>query len=850
MNSNYNEIIKSIFERALELDRLSREIFFNNLKEEEKPYEEEVKSLLQAFEKHNDFLEIETDLNIFSEDKIGPHPLIGQHIGSYLIDEEIGIGGMGIVFKGKRDDKEFEQKVAIKILKQGLSTEYLVKRFQNERQTLANLQHPNIARLFDGGKTSEGLPYLIMEFIDGMPITEYCDKNNLSIDQRLKLFITVCNAVQYAHQNLVIHRDIKPGNILVNNEGRPKLLDFGVSKLLDNENSEKHEDLTKTGMWHLTPEFASPEQIKGENITTASDIYSLGVLLYQILSGSAPYKIYNASPLAISKILDEEKITKPSEIALKNTKEINKEELENKLLPNYKELKGDIDNIVLKAMHKDPNQRYSSVQEFSNDIDRYLKGLPVIARPDTYGYRFSKFVQRHKVGVALFVLVNIIILSSIAAVIYQGRIAAKERDKAKIENQKYEKVNGFLTSILSSVDPSEIGRDVKVYDVLDKAAEDVETNFKEHPEVEASIRSTLGNTYVNLGEYDKGKPFLEKAYKINLDKYGKESKEIAASIHDLANYYDWIGEYKKADSLYSQSINIFRKVLDKPSKMFADALNNHGIVLMNFGKYEEAENLYLEAIDISKKVEGKKSKNLASIYNNLAYSYTDEGKLDKAEIYYKQSLRILLEILGKNRPEVGTAYNNLGWLYTQLEKFDSAEVYLQKSYELKYELKGKDHPDVGLALNNLGVIKTRKGEYLEAENYFYEAIEQYKKSYPSDHPLISTSYAGLGRVYFSLGKFVKSEEYFRKSLEIKIKKLPADHWEIFKTKGELGIVLIKENKLNEAEKLLTKSYEYYYQNQSDDKKSQEDFLKALIELYDKKNNPELSEKYQALLNNL
>jgi len=343
LEDSFNNIIKSIFERALELDKLSRELFFKNLKDEEKKYESEVKSLLKAYENHSDFLEIETESNIFDEDLIGPHPLIGQHIGPYLIEEEIGIGGMGIVFKGNRDDKEFDQKVAIKILKQGLSSEYLLKRFQNERQTLANLQHPNIARLYNGGKTSEGLPYLIMEFIDGDPITEYCDKNNLSVEERLKLFIIVCNAVQYAHQNLIIHRDIKPENILVNKEGNTKLLDFGVSKLLDNENSENQEILTKTGMWHLTPEYASPEQIKGGNITTSSDIYSLGVLLYQIISGSAPYKIYNNSPLAISKILDEEKISKPSEIVQKNTEGISKEESKNKFRPNYKELKGDID---------------------------------------------------------------------------------------------------------------------------------------------------------------------------------------------------------------------------------------------------------------------------------------------------------------------------------------------------------------------------------------------------------------------------------------------------------------------------------------------------------------------------
>ena len=857
MKNTFNDIIKSIFERAIELDRLSRDAFLNNLPDEKKKYEEEVRSLLEAYEAENDFLEVKTDRNIFSEDNVGPHPLIGQHIGSYFIEEEIGVGGMGIVFVGKRDDKEFDQRVAIKILKQGLSSEYLVRRFQNERQTLANLQHPNIAKLFDGGKTEEGLPYLVMEHIKGVPITEYCIKNKLKIEDRLRLFVTVCEAIQYAHQNLVVHRDIKPANILVNTEGRPKLLDFGVAKLLDENIDPEKVGLTKTGMWHLTPEYASPEQIKGESITTSSDIYSLGVLLYQILSGDPPYKIFNVSPLAISKILDEGKILKPSEIIQKNTNEFSKEKNEHLHKINleeakdfHKKLKGDLDNIVLKAMHKDPNQRYLSAQEFAIDLRRYLKRLPVAARKDTYTYRFTKFVQRHKVGAVLFVLFNILLFAGIAAIAYQGRIAAEERDKANIENAKFEQVNDFLTSILSSVDPSEIGRDVKVYDILEKAAENVEEELKGRPEVEASIRSTLGNTYVNLGEYEKGKPFLEKAYKTNLNVYGEHSKETAESIHDLANYYDWVGDYKRADSLYGKSIDIFREVLAEPTKTFGDALNNHAIIKMNFAQNDKAEKLYLEAIDISKKVEGEKTRNLAVMMNNLAISYMDMGKLDESEKYYKESLAIILEVLGANRPEAGSSYNNMARLYILKSEYDSAEVYLNKSYELKYNLKGEDHPDVGLALNNLGVLEYHRENYDKAEKYFTDGIKQYRKTYPADHPLVGTSYNWLGRIFINTKKFNLAEDYLRKSLKIKKAKMPEDNWEIWSNKGELGISLVGQNKLVEAEKLLIPSYEYYIENLPDNKKSIQDFITAIVELYEKLNNPEKVNTYNELLKNI
>ncbi len=849
--NTFNEILKAIFEKALSLDEVEREKYFKNLSSKEKKYIEEVRSLIDSYQSTEDFLEIASNQQkIFSFDKNQPHPLIGKCIGQYLIEKEIGIGGMGIVFTGVRADKEFKQKVAIKILKQGLTTKYLIKRFENERQILANLQHPNIAKLFDGGKTIDGLPYLVMEYIEGTPITEYCSNNNLNIEEKLKLFTTVCSAVQYAHQNLIIHRDLKPGNILVTAEGRPKLLDFGVAKLLDESLVQENIKLTQTKMMHLTPEYASPEQINGDNITTASDVYSLGVILYQLLTGEQPYQVNSSSPLAISKIISEEKIVRPSEILkIKKTKEGTRQKL-NISEKSLSKLKGDLDNIVLKAMHKDVSQRYISVQELIDDINRYLKGLPVKARKDTLGYRFTKFVQRHKVGVALFILFNIIILTSIAAVIYQGRIAARERDKAKTENQKYEKVNEFLTSILSSVDPSEIGRDVKVYDILDKAAEDVNTELKNQPEVEASIRSTLGNTYVNLGEYDKGKPFLEKAYEINLSLYGENSKETATSIHDLGLYYDWIGDYKKADSLYSKSISIFRNVLKEPAKIYGDALNNLAIVKMHFSQYDIAEKLYLEAIEISKKVEGEKSRNIAVMMNNLAYNYSDAGKLDKAEEYYKKSLQVILEVLGENRPEAGTAYNNIAWLHMQKNELDSAEVYLNKSYQLKYKLKGKDHPDVGLALNNLGVLQFKKGNFTKAEKYFLDAVKQYRKTYSVDHPLIAVSNYWLGKVYRHLKNYDLSQKHFKKCLKYRLIKLPKDNWEIWDTRGELGITLLKQKHYQESEKLLKSSYEFFINKENPDTLRATNFLRFLVNNFAETGQKEKQSTYSSILTQL
>lgn len=848
VSNTFNEILKSIFEQALELNKFEREKYFSSLSDEHKKYLDEVKSLLASFEATDDFLEIVSNYNqIFTPKVDEPHPLIGKHIGPYLVEDEIGFGGMGIVFVGKRDDNEFEQKVAIKILKQGLSTKYIVKRFENERQILANLQHPNIARLFDGGKTSDGLPYLIMEYIEGLPITDYCDENKLNTKQRLELFKTVCFAVHYAHQNLIVHRDLKPGNILVTKEGRVKLLDFGIAKLLDEAIESDNIKLTQTKMWNLTPDYASPEQIKGETITTQSDIYSLGVLLYEIISGEPPYKFVNTTPLGISKSIDETNIIKPSERIRQTTNsELRSEQNKNEIQKKIKLLKGDLDNIILKAMHKDPNQRYASVQGLINDLDRYFNGMPVNAREDTYLYRFSKFVQRHKVGAALFILFNIILISSISAIIYQGSIAAKERDKANLEVAKTESVNNFLQEMLSSADPTEIGKDTKVYDVIKKASEEVNAGFKDQPGIEAAVRKTLGKTLTNLGEFDQAKPHLEKSLELNEKVYGKESYQAGESLHELALYYDWLGDLNKADSLYHKSIIVLRGDTETPPRSLSSAINDYAIVKQEQDKYQESLILLKEAYKIAYKNFGSKDRDIASIANNLGLSFEGVKELDSAKIYYEKSLEMYLELYGPNRPEVSTIYNNLAYIFIAKEDYKSAHEHFIKSLELKKKSWGEKHSMVGFAYMNLGALEYTMKMYDSANNNLLNSLENFKTSINENHIWLGLAYFWYAKNLIEFSKLDEAENYINKALKIYYKNYPHEHINIISANAELGVIyLLKKNYLK-AEKLLLTGYEKIKELKGADNFNTIRMLEYVLKFYQVTNNLEKFNYYNKL----
>jgi len=455
--------VKEMLATALEMDPAARAAYLDQACAGDSPLRSEVDRFLAADQEAGlEFLNtpvLATEIGETSTETAIPR--VGRRVGPYQIMEQIGTGGMGEVYRAFRADDQYRKQVAIKLVRAGQDSSFVVSRFKNERQILASLDHPNIARLHDGGTTEDGLPYFVMELIDGQPIDQYCAQRGLSVPERLKLFMQVCSAVQYAHQRLIIHRDIKPGNILVASDGTPKLLDFGIAKILDPEAVTGQIEATLTVFRILTPGYASPEQVKGEPITTASDVYSLGVVLYELLTGQHPYRRPNSTPQEIARAVCEVEPERPSTaIRRMETMERPRDSqglsaatniLDSSIEKQGKLLRGDLDNIVLMALRKDPQRRYASVEQFAEDIRRHLGSLPVLARKDTIGYRASKFVTRHKAGVIAAAVVVIVLLAAMAITVRQARIARQERARAE---QRFNDVRKLANSLIFEIHDS------------------------------------------------------------------------------------------------------------------------------------------------------------------------------------------------------------------------------------------------------------------------------------------------------------------------------------------------------------------------------------------------------------
>lgn len=814
--------------RALPADR--RESFLHGVRAADPELGEKLSLLLAASEETRPGVQEATakgpvaTLTIAPEDAAGTREedlrVEGQRAGPYRMLREVGRGGSGTVFLAERDDQEFRKTVAIKLLRSGTESADILRRFRQERQILASLDHPFIAKLHDGGTTDAGLPYFVMEYVAGRPIDQECDRRRLSIRERLELFRKVCAAVHFAHQSLVVHRDLKPRNILLTEDGSPKLLDFGIAKLLGADPLSAGPEVTLVDARPMTPEYASPEQVLGEPITTASDVYSLGVVLYELLTGHRPHRIRSLQFEDIRRGVCVDEPVKPSMVVGQTVEGDGGEEGPSRITPRSvaearaetqerlgRLLAGDLDNVVSMAMSKEPQRRYASAAELAEDLRRHLEGLPVLARQDTLSYRTSKFVRRHRAGVAVAAAFLLSLVGFGVAMTVQSARVARQRNLAEREAAKAVAINQFLQKTLGSANPTEgLGRDTTVLEALSTAVGTIGESFEGQPEIQAAVENTIGFTYLGLGRYDEAEPLLRSALKRRRSVLGDEHPDVAESLTNLGGLMLYRGDYRSAEGFFRQALEQRRKRLGRHPDVAA-SLNDLGLSLAYLGDYAAAEPLYREALAMRRELVGRDDPTVAETLNNLAFLLHDKGDYAAAEPIYREVVAMDRKLLGDEHPNLAIDLDNFASLLDDKGDYAAAEPLFREALEIRRKALGEGHPDVAKSLNNLASMLERKGDYAAARSLYQEAIAIRRKLFDGSHPDLATNLNNLARLLTATGEYEEALRLFRESHRMYRATLGEGHWLLASSQTNLGRCLTRMGRFADAERQLVASRE-------------------------------------------
>jgi eukaryotic-like serine/threonine-protein kinase len=760
------ELVKKLFDATLALPPQERTQF---LKENcsIQAIRMEVLSLLENFESAGSFLELEREMpavKVSGADEWG--------IARYRLVQRIGEGGMGEVWLAEQTMPVHRQ-VALKLIKAGLNTREAIARFDSERQALALMDHPAIAKVFDAGATPQGAPYFVMEYVSGIPITEYCDEHRLSPDERLELLTQVCDGVQHAHQKAIIHRDLKPSNILIADvDGKPvpKIIDFGLAKAL----TEKLTDetlCTRTGALVGTPEYMSPEQAStgGQDIDTRTDVYSLGIILYELLAGAPPIELRKATLEEFLRRLREEDPEKPSMKMSRydvtaSTDVANKRRTDPQALT--RELRGELDSITLKALEKDRSRRYASASDLAADIKRYLRNEAVLAVAPSLAYRARKSARRHRVALATASTVALVLV--VAAV-----VSFRESRRANREAAEAEAVNDFLQRDLlaqagasaQSGPATKPDPDLKVRTALDRAAARVESKFTKQPEVEASIRGTVGQAYIDLGLYSEAREQLERATELHRRVLGAEDAKTLKSIGQLGRLAYLQGRYPEAEMLEKQVFEAQLRVLGAEHPDTLTSINSLAGVYLDEGKYSQAEALETQNLEIRRRVSGPEHPDTLTVGMNLASVYQLEGKYAQAEALNVQTLEIQKRVLGSEHPHTLMSMNNLALLYDEEGKYAQAEPLLMQTLEIKKRVLGPEHPETLLSMNNLADVYGHEGKFVEAKAILAETLEIQKRVLGPGHPDTAITMYSLGGLAARRGDRDEAIAYLSESVD-------------------------------------------------------------------------------------
>ncbi|HTG33289.1 MAG TPA: tetratricopeptide repeat protein [Thermoanaerobaculia bacterium] len=724
----------------------------------------------------------------------------GDRIGAYSIVSELGRGGMGTVYLAIRADAEFEGQVAIKLLHPVYATPEIEWRFQQEIQILANLNHPNIAKLYEVGRTEKGIPYIIMEPVDGLPITHFCIEHNLSIADRLKLFQKICGAVEYAHQNLVVHRDLKPSNILVTPDGEPKLLDFGIAKLL--QSTDSPDPVTVTRLRFFTPDYASPEQVSGQKIATASDVYSLGVLLYELLTGSLPYSLKGHTEEEVRQIVCEQEPEIPSRTSIQKFQEsaeirLSRGEGRRKHQSRrlHRQLQGDLDKIIMMALRKEPSRRYRSVEQLAGDIDAHLKGFPVSAQRDSWKYRTIKFLRRHRLAATVTAAVFFLSLGFGISMWFQQQKTARERDK-------FEQVSNLLVNLFEVADPAVArGKKVSLVELLKRGTLRIRSELRKQPEVQATLFEKLGTIYIQLALPKEAMELCNESRRIREHLFGRQHAEVGSALTCLGDAALTQGDFSLAEQYLKKALQIAHGRTQRSQKDRVVALSNLAWAIHLQNRNSEAEALLKEALELDKKLPEREP----AVLTNLAQVYDDRGQYGEAEKLFRQAIDLFQSKVGRDHPLTVEAMNYLGVVLDHAGKLDEALRVYTQTLSLQRQLYGEDHPKVAGALNNIGLMLLDQENFALAEAYLRQAVEIHRRTDQTPTPSTAIALSNLGKALSKLGRLTEAEASIREALALFQESLPKDHLYIAFCLSDLAENLASQRRLPEAEDIFRKA---------------------------------------------
>jgi serine/threonine protein kinase/Tfp pilus assembly protein PilF len=791
VNAEDWERVKKVLLAAMKRDPSERGSFLDGACIGEPRLRKEVERLVSVAEKDNSFLEkppleaLEDARAAVTEKKTYPsiarteirEAPKGQSIGRYRIVRTLGQGGMGIVYEAEQEEPK--RAVALKVIRGGPSVDdHAIKLFHREAQALGRLRHPSIAAIYDAGQTEDGQHFFAMELVRGASLSDHVrtSSTNGVSDRRetrrhLRLFVKICDAVNYAHQRGVIHRDLKPANIIVASgsgsgpvetmdEAAPniKVLDFGLARLTDAD-VEVSTGATDLGRVQGTLYYMSPEQARGnpDEIDVRSDVYSLGVILYELLTGTLPYDVRKSLPHDVVRVICEQPPTPPRRIS-----------------GGAEPFDRDLETILFKALEKEPSRRYQSALALAEDLTRYLNNEPILARPQSALYQFRKLVVRNKVPFAFAVSLFVLVTASAIVMKLQRDRAIVAEAIASTEAERAKATNDFLKNILASPNPGQDGRNVKVIEVLAKAAAQLQSDFPSHPETKATLHKILGETYLALGLYDEGKAHLESAFEIRNSVFGKEHEYTLVSMTDLAAAHYFLGRINEAARRERETLELKQAVLGVDHRETLSSMTNLGAYLNKQAKYEEAEAIYRELIDVSSQVLGEESDVVLYSMNNLGYNLKEQGRLEEAEVFYRKALDLRRQVVGENHPDTLATLSNLGVLLREQGKLEQALAMHRDAVHRKEEVLGLEHLETLNSMNHLAQTLCDLDQYEEAESFYIELGERGDRAVP-EHWWLAEFRAHYGECLAQMKRYSQAEQIFTESYWRLASALGADH---------------------------------------------------------------------------